>query len=83
MCRGAFIPCYSTSRWIDEAKFGYLSEKDRRLLKHAIIFRCDAFLKAGRRLQSNLGYVERELRSGILTPIAHWSMLEPWTRLWR
>ncbi len=37
----------------DEPKFGYLSEKDRLLLRHAIILRCEAFLTVERRLPRN------------------------------
>jgi hypothetical protein len=33
---------------LDEPKFGYLSEKDRKLLQHAIILCCDTFLTAER-----------------------------------
>ena len=65
-----------------EPRFGYLSEKDRRLLREAIILRCDAFLTVERRLPRNAGHVERELGVRILTPAAHWAMLQPWVRLW-
>jgi hypothetical protein len=57
---------------LDEPKFGYLSEKDRKLLRHAIVLRCDAFLTVERRLP----------RNAELTPITHWQMLEPWAALW-
>jgi hypothetical protein len=67
---------------LDEPKFGYLSEKDGVLLRHAIILRCEAFLTMERRLPRNAAHIERELGIRILTPIAHWEMLTPWAALW-
>ena len=46
---------------LDEAKFGYLSKADCRLLREAIVLRCDAFLTVERRLPRNAAPVEREL----------------------
>ncbi len=68
---------------LDERKFGYLSEKDRLLLRHAIILRCEAFLTVERRLPKNSLPIEREIGIRILTPITHWEMLRPWAALWR
>ena len=70
------------ARRLDEPKFGYLSEKDRLLLRHAIILRCEAFLTVERRLPGNATHIERELSIRILTPITHWEMLRPWAALW-
>ena len=63
--------------------FGYLSKKDRLLLRHAIFLRCEAFLTMERRLPRNAPHLERELGIRILTPITHWEMLRPWAALWR
>jgi hypothetical protein len=68
---------------LDEPKFGYLSGKDRLLLQHAIVLRCEAFLTMERRLPRNAGHIERELGIRVLTPIMHWEMLRPWAALWR
>jgi hypothetical protein len=68
---------------LDEPKFGYLSEKDRLLLRHAIILRCEAFLTMERRLPRNAAHIERELSIRILTPITYWNILRPWAALWR
>ena len=62
---------------LDEPKFGYLSGKDRLLLRHAVILRCDAFLTVERRLPRNAAHVARELGIRILTPITHWQLLKP------
>jgi hypothetical protein len=67
---------------LDEHKFGYLSEKDRLLLRHAIVLRCAAFLTVERRLPRTAAHIERELGIRILTPIAHWEILRPWAALW-
>ena len=68
---------------LDEPKFGYLSEKDGRLLRQAIILRCEAFLTVERRLPRNAAHIKRELGISILTPITLWGMLQPWAALWR
>lgn len=68
---------------LNEPKFGYLSEKDRLLLQHAISLRCDAFLTMERRLPRNAAHIERELGFRILTPVVHWELLRPWAALWR
>lgn len=66
-----------------ERKFGYLSEKDRLLLRHAIVLCCEAFLTMERRLPRNAAHIERELGIRIMTPSTHWEMLWPWAALWR
>jgi hypothetical protein len=68
---------------LDERKFGYLSEKDRLLLQHAVVLRCEAFLTVERRLPRTAAHIHRELGISILTPIMHWEMLRPWAALWR
>jgi hypothetical protein len=68
---------------LDEPKFGYLSGKDGRLLRHAIILRCEAFLTVERRLPRNAAHIKRELGISILTPMTLWEMLHPWAALWR
>lgn len=68
---------------LDEPKFGYLSEKDRRLVREAIELRCQAFLTVERRLPRNAEHIERELGIRVLTPMIHWEMLRPWASLWR
>lgn len=68
---------------LDEPKFGYLSQKDRRLLREAIVLHCEAFLTAERRLPRNANHIARELGILVLTPITHWDMLRPWAALWR
>ena len=67
---------------LHEPKFGYLSEKDGLLLRHAIILRCEAFLTVERRLPRNAAHIEREVGIRILTPMAHWPLLQPYAALW-
>lgn len=67
---------------LDEPKFGYLSRKDRLLLKEAVLLRCQAFLTMERRLPRNARHVEQEIGIRILTPITHWKLLLPWAALW-
>lgn len=73
----------SVAKRLDELMFGYLSGKDRLLLRHAILLRCEAFLTMERRLPRNAAHIERELGLRILTPVTHWEMLKPWAALWR
>ena len=68
---------------LDEPKFGYLSKKDRLLLRDAVILRCEAFLTVERRLPRNAAHIGRELGIRVMTPITHWEMLRPWAALWR
>jgi hypothetical protein len=68
---------------LHEPKFGYLSRKDRLLLRDAVILRCEAFLTVEGRLPRKASHVERELGIRILTPIVHWKMLRPWAMLIR
>ena len=68
---------------LTERKFGYLGKKDRLLLRHAVILRCEAFLTVERRLPRNATHIERELGIRVLTPVMHWEMLKPWAALWR
>jgi hypothetical protein len=67
---------------LSEPKFGYLSFADRRLIREAVILRCEAFLTVERRLPNNAAHIERELGIRILTPIQHWQALRPWAALW-
>jgi hypothetical protein len=66
---------------LDEPKFGYLSQKDKWLLQHAIILRCEAFLTVERKLPRNAAHIERELGTRILTPVTYWELLRPWAAL--
>jgi hypothetical protein len=67
---------------LDESKFGYLSAKDKLLLRHAVLLRCEAFLTVERRLPRNAAHIERELGVRVLTPVTHWDLLRPWAALW-
>ena len=67
---------------LDEPKFGYLGYKDRLLIRHAVLLRCEAFLTVERRLPRNSAHMERELGIRIVTPIIYWEMLRPWAALW-
>ena len=68
---------------LSEQKFGYLSDNDRRLLRDAVLLRCEAFLTVERRLPRNADHILRQLNIHVLTPVSHWAWLEPWAALWR
>jgi hypothetical protein len=67
---------------LEEPKFGYLSQKDRRLIREAVILRCEAFLTVERRLPTNAAHLEFELGIRVLTPMQHWEALRPLAALW-
>jgi hypothetical protein len=64
-------------------RFGYLSEKDKHLLREALDLECDAFLTVEQRLRRMAGHVESELGIKILRPPDYWSILKPWAALYR
>ena len=66
---------------LDSSRFGYLSEKDRLLLRDAVSLECDAFLTMERRLPNNAPHLKRELELIVLRPTSFWLMLRPWARL--
>ena len=67
---------------LSEQKFGYLSDKDRRLFREAVLLCCEAFLTVECRLPRNAAHIRRQLGIHVLTPIIHWKWLGPWARLW-
>ena len=71
------------ARQLDSAVFGYLSAKDRRLIRDAVLLDCDAFLTMERRLPRNASHIEREVGLRVLTPMQYWTVLEPWSGLYR
>jgi hypothetical protein len=68
---------------LEEPRFGYLSNKDRLLLRDAIALHCEAFLTMERRLPRNSAHIKQEGGIRVLTPVTHWEMLRPWASLWR
>jgi hypothetical protein len=68
---------------LDEPRFGYLSAKDKLLLRDAIALECDAFLTMEKRLVKNAAHIERQLPIRLLRPPEYWGLLEPWAGLYR
>lgn len=68
---------------LDEPRFGYLSVKDKRLLRDAIAFECDAFLTMETRLSKMGSHIEAHLGIKVLRPTELWGCLEPWAALYR
>lgn len=62
-------------------KFGYLSEKDKKLIQEAVYFDCDAFLTVEQRLPKNGPHLQRELGLRVFRPTDFWAVLEPWAGL--
>lgn len=72
----------SSALRLDERIFGYLSDKDRLLVRDAVLLRCDGFLTMEQRLPRNADHIERELRLQLLKPIQYWKLLKPWAALY-
>ena len=66
---------------LDSHSFGYLSEKDRLLIKDAVLLGCEAFLTFENKLASRGEHIEREVGIKVVTPVQYWELLRPWARL--
>ena len=62
-------------------QFGYLSEKDARLIRDAVLLKCDVFLTMEKRLPKNAAHLERELKIKVMQPVGYWDLLGPWAAL--
>jgi len=82
-CGGPTAESQALARRLDRPCFGYLSEKDRVLVRDAVLLSCDAFLTMETRLPRNAGHIHRELGLRILDPVGHWGLLSPWAGLYR
>lgn len=58
-------------------RFGYLSEKDAKLIRDAVLLECDVFLTMERRLPKNAEHLERELEIKVVQPVGYWDLLRP------
>jgi hypothetical protein len=67
----------------DAASFGYLSIKDKRLLRDALALECDGFLTMEKKLAKNAAHIEAQLGLRLLRPPDYWALLRPWAALYR
>jgi hypothetical protein len=67
---------------LDSPRFGYLSGKDRILLRDALLLECDAFLTMDNKLAKNAEHVRRIVGLQLLRPSAFWALLQPWAALY-
>lgn len=82
------ISTYGTTResrqlaeHLNSHMFGYLSDKDRLLLRDAVALRYDAFVTIERALPRNADYIKRVIGIRVLTPIDLWNAIKPWAAL--
>lgn len=68
---------------LDESRFGYLSVKDKGLIRDALALECDAFLTMEKRLARNSRDLECQLGLKVLRPPDYWGLLQPWAALYR
>jgi hypothetical protein len=67
---------------LDGSAFGYLSAKDKLLLRDALALECHAFLTLDRKLAKNAPNLQASLGIRVLLPTEHWELLRPWAALW-
>jgi hypothetical protein len=67
---------------LDGSAFGYLSAKDKLLLRDALALECHAFLTLDRKLAKNAPHLHASVGIRVLTPTDHWELLGPWAALW-
>jgi hypothetical protein len=74
-----------SGRGVDPSRLdtvGYLSKKDRILLKDALAFECDAFLTMDRKLAKNAAPLRAAVGIYVLRPVDYWASLQPWAALY-
>ncbi|MFY9558650.1 MAG: hypothetical protein WAQ52_00310 [Terriglobales bacterium] len=69
------------ARRLSTGSFGYLSVKDKRLVRDAVAFECDVFLTVETKLPKNAKHLQHELGIRILQPTEYWEMLKPYAPL--
>jgi len=67
---------------LDGGAFGYLSAKDKALLKDALACESDAFLTMDRRLARNAPALRAAVGIQVLRPVDYWAVLRPWAALY-
>jgi hypothetical protein len=68
---------------VDAASFGYLSVKDKRLVRDALELECEGFLTMERKLAKNAAHIGAQLGLKVLRPPDYWALLQPWAALYR
>jgi len=66
---------------LSTGSFGYLSVKDKRLIRDAVALECDGFLTVETKLPKNTEHLRRELGIQVLQPTEYWEMLRPYSAL--
>jgi hypothetical protein len=70
------------AKYLDNSSVcGYLSAKDRRLIRDAVQFECDAFLTMEKKLPKNASDIQMRLGLTVLRPLEFAEILKPWVRL--
>ena len=66
---------------VEGSSFGYLSTKDKKLVRDAVVLECHAFLTLDLRLTRNAPHLEQALGIKVLRPANYWCLLRPWAAL--
>ena len=62
---------------LDGPEFGYLSAKDRRLVRDTLLLECDTFLTIERALPRNAGHLHRRTGLQLVRPPELWARIRP------
>lgn len=63
------------------SRFDYLSTKDARLVRDAVLLECDVFLTMEGKLPKNALPIEKALGIKVMQPVGYWELLGPWAPL--
>ena len=66
---------------LNHPSIGYLSDKDKALLKDALEMECHAFITTDRRLVNATAHLQRGIPMKILEPTGVWALFRPWSGL--
>ncbi len=67
---------------LDGAEVGYLSIKDKLLLRDAVLLECDAFITMEKKLARNATHIQALVGLEVLRPPTYWKVLRPWAGLY-
>jgi hypothetical protein len=67
---------------LDEPRFGYLSAKDRELIREAMAAECTAFITMEKRLPKNAAHFAAATGMKLLRPPEYARLLMPWAALY-
>jgi len=66
---------------LNNPSIGFLSSKDKKLIRDAVLLECDAFLTMETKLPKIANTLREHVPLSILRPSEYWKLLKPWAPL--